>query len=160
MNVIARKFWSISATGDYRPESNPLVKFNGVYDGNTGLSVSASIVTAINALGATSVKISDWNSYVKSATGTTVVLGASGYGATGNYSLSYYQFTKPSIAFDKSIAGVIPNTASPGSFAIFDSNGNTATFAAGSLKQGTCYPIQISQVITTTANDFIGFSDF
>lgn len=159
MSTVARKFWSISGTGDYRPSSNPLVTFNGVYDGNTGLSVSAGIVTAINALGATSVKL-DAGVYVKSATGTTLVLGASGLGTTGTYTLSYFQFTKPCVAYDKVINAILPVASSPGSFAIRDTNGNTATFAAGSLKQGTVYPLQIEQVITTTANDFIGFSEF
>jgi len=160
MNTVARKFWTISGTGDYRPESNPLVSFNATYDGNTGLSVTSGIASAITALGPTSVKIPTWNAYVSSVTGTTVVLGASGYGASGTYALQYYEFTKPSVAFDKAIAGVLPVATSPGTFSIVDAGGNTATFAAGSLKQGTLYPIQITQVLTTTANDFIGFSDF
>lgn len=160
MTTSARKFWTISGTGDYRPSSNPLVNFYGVYDGNTGITAPAATVTAINALGATSVKISTWNVPVASATGTTVVLGTSGYGASGTYALNYYQFTKPCAAFDNPISGLVPNVASPDAFAIIDVNGNTATFAAGSLKQGTLYPIQVGQVVTTTANDFLGFSDF
>jgi hypothetical protein len=160
MNIVARKFWTISGTGDYRPESNPLVNFNATYDGNTGLTVSSGVVTAINALGATSVKIPTWGAYVSSATGTTIVLGASGYGATGTYALQYYKYTRPCVDYDKPILGVLPVATSPGTFSIVDAGGNTATFAAGSLKQGTLYPIQITRVLTTTANDFIGFSDF
>jgi hypothetical protein len=43
---------------------------------------------------------------------------------------------------------------------IIDNGGKTATFPAGSLKQGAIYPIQINTVVSATSGDFIGLSEY
>ena len=289
------KVWTILGTGDYRPESNPLVTFGGNYDGNTGITnVSSTVINAINALGATSVRIASFGVNVASASSNTIVLGAvpsnttlsitgklalkghgqlgtpsipsatasatGGHLGTGTYyyavvgvdayggttldsihtdgitvkgpsgsvslswptlagaasyrvyqgklsggeqqyiqavgptatdigsgyvtksplpssnttyysytgttgagtynDLQYYQFTRPSIAYDAPIEGILPNVTSPNTITIVDYNGNSSTFAAGSLKQGTTYNLKIRQITTVTPGDFLAYSEF
>ena len=53
----ATKFWPINGTGSYVPGSNLQTQIKGTV-GTTGIDgVTASDVTAINALGATNVRI-------------------------------------------------------------------------------------------------------
>jgi hypothetical protein len=154
------KFWAITGTGNWNPSTNPLVPFVGNI-GTTGVTgVSSSVISAINALGATNVRIQELGVRVASAAGDTIVLGATYTGGyTGSQSLNYCNGARPVAGLDGPIVGILPTAASPANFAILDANGNTATFPAGSLKQGAIYPLEIGQIITVTSGDFLGMSD-
>lgn len=156
----ATKFWPINGTGSYSPESNTQILIQGVV-GTTGIdSVSATAVTAINALGATNVKIKDLDVFVASATGTSIVFASTYTGATGNRQVNYYNGKRPSFGLDGPITAILPVASSPAALTIIDNAGNTGTFAAGSLKQGTVYNFSINTVTAITSGNFIGLSEF
>lgn len=158
--MAANKFWAITGTGNWNPSANPLVPFIGNI-GTTGITgVNSTVISAINALGATNVRINDLGVRVASAAGDTIAFGATYTGGyTGRQTVNYCNATRPVAGIDGPIVAVLATSASPANFAIIDANGNTATFPAGSLKQGAIYPISIGTVVTVTSGDFLGMSD-
>lgn len=153
------KIWPINGTGSYLPESNLQNLIQGTV-GTTGIDgVAATAVTAINAIGATNVKITELGIWLASATGTSVVFASSYTGVTGVRQVNYYNAKRPAFEFDGPIAAILASGTAPAALTVIDYAGNTATFPAGSLKQGTIYNIQINTVVSTTSGDFIGLGE-
>ena len=156
---MAKKFWAINATGDYRPSSNPLVPFKANVGTTSATGVSSSIISGINALGGTAA-IFELDVVVASATATTITFGTTYTGSlTGSNNLNYYNKTKPCASLDAPISGIIGNASSPLAFVITDINNNSISFGTGTLKQGEVYPIEVGVVTTVTTNQYIGFSE-
>jgi hypothetical protein len=156
------KIWPINGTGSYVPASNTQVLIQGVV-GTTGISgVSASAVTAIQALGASNVKITELGLFLSptGTTGTNLAFAGTYTGVTGDRQVHYYNGKRPAFDLDGPIYAFLASGTAPAAFTVIDSAGNTATFPAGSLKQGTVYNIQINTVVSTTAGDFIGLGEF
>jgi hypothetical protein len=159
---MASKFWAINATGNWSPNGNIPQAFYGKVNGNT-VTTDNTTVSAIIAIGATSATLSGFGPITAAATGATsgtITLGVTYVGESGTFKMSYYNKTKPAGGVDGPISAILPIASSPAGLVIIGGNGLPATFAAGSLKQGTLYPIAINQVTTVTSGDFIGFSDF
>jgi hypothetical protein len=158
--MAATKFWPINGTGSYVPESNPQVLIQGTV-GTTGIDgVAASDVTAINALGATNVKITELGIWVASAASTSIVFASAYAGATGVRQVNYCNAQRPAFGIDGPVSAILVTDATPNDLVIIDNGGKTATFPAGSLKQGAIYPIQINTVVSATSGDFIGLSEY
>jgi len=157
---MAAKFWAIDSVGSYLPGDNPAKPMEGQVHSTGMTGVSTFVINGINAIGATSVFISELGVTVSSATGSAITFGTTySGGLTGNQTnLHYYNYKKPSWPKDGPILGIIGNVASPSAFAFLDGNGNTATFAAGTIKQGETYPFCVTQVVAVTAEQIIGFS--
>ena len=156
------KFWTITGTGDWGPSSNPQVAFGGNV-GSTGITgVSSSVISAINAIGAAGVRITELSINVASATGSTIALGTTYTGSfTGTQNdLHYYNIQKPAFGIDGPITYLLPVASSPAGLALTTEAGLITTFAAGSLKQGTLYPIQVGTISTVTGGDFVGMSEY
>lgn len=154
------KIWPINGTGSYLPSSNHQILIQGTV-GTTGIDgLSASNVSAINSLGATNVKITELGLFLASATGTSVVFAGTYAGVTGNRQVNYYNGKRPAFGFDGPISAFLASGTAPAALTVIDIAGNTGTFPAGSLKQGTVYNIQISTVVSTTAGDFIGLGEY
>jgi len=158
--MAATKFWPINGTGSYIPESNPQVLIQGTV-GTTGIDgVAASAVTAINALGATNVKITELGVWVASAASTSIVFATTYTGVTGVRQVNYYNGQRPAVSIDGPISAILVTDSTPNDLVVIDNGGKTATFPAGSLKQGAIYPIQINTVVSTTSGDFLGLSEY
>ncbi len=158
--MAATKFWPISGTGSYVPVSNQQVLISGTV-GTTGINgVSASAVTAINAIGATNVKIYELGVWVASATGTSITFASAYAGVTGVRQVNYYNAKRPAFELDGPVSAILAVSSAPANLVVIDNAGNTATFLAGSLKQGAIYPLQINTVVTVTSGDFIGLGEY
>ena len=158
--MAATKFWPINGTGSYFPSSNPQNLINGVV-GTTGIDgVSASVVTAINALGATNVKITELGVWVASAASTSIVFASPYTGETGSRAVNYYNGQRPAFNIDGQISAILVTDSTPNDLVVIDNGGKTATFPAGSLKQGAIYPIQVGTVVSVTSGDFLGLSEY
>ena len=158
--MAATKFWPINGTGSFAPENNQQVLIQGTV-GTTGIDgLTPANVTDINALGATNVKIVELNKWVASASGTSLTFTGSYTGVTGVRQVNYYNGKRPAFGLDGPIVGVLASGTAPASFKVIDNAGNTATFPAGSLKQGTVYSFQIGTVISVTSGDFIGLGEY
>jgi hypothetical protein len=156
----ATKIWPINGTGSYAPESNTQIAFGGVV-GTTGIDgVPTAVVTAINALGATNVKIAELDVWVASAASTSIVFASTYAGTTGARQVKYYNGKRPAFGLDGDITAILVAAASPNDLTIIDNSGKTGTFPAGSLKQGAIYPITINSVVSATSGNFIGLSEY
>ena len=157
----ASKFWPINGTGNYTPESNTQVLIQGTV-GTTGIDgVSASTVTAIQALGAANVKIAELGLFLSptGTTGTSLVFAGTYTGQTGVRELHYYNGNRPAFGLDGPITGVLP-TVTSAALSITDASGKTVAFPADSLKQGTVYPITVYSVVVAATGSFIGLAEY
>lgn len=153
------KIWPINGTGSYYPSSNQKVLIQGTV-GTTGINgLTTANVAAINEIGATNVKIVELDKWVASATGTSLTFVGTYTGVTGVRQVNYYNGKRPAFELDGPISAFLASGTAPAALTVIDNAGNTATFPAGSLKQGTIYNIQIGTVISVTAGDFIGLGE-
>ena len=156
----ATKFWPINGTGSYVPGSNLQTQIKGTV-GTTGIDgVTASNVTAINALGATNVRIAELNVWVASAAGTSIVFASTYAGATGTRKVNFYNGNRPAFGIDGNITAILVADSTPNDLSVIDNSGKTTIFPAGSLKQGAIYPLTINTVVSATSGDFIGLSEY
>ena len=159
--MASSKFWPINGTGSYSPSSNTQIAFSGGVSSTGITGVSASTVTAIQALGAANVKIAELGLFLSptGTTGTSLVFASTYSGETGLRELHYYNGNRPAFGLDGPITGVLP-TVTSAALSITDASGKTVAFPADSLKQGTVYPITVYTVVTAATGSFIGFSDY
>lgn len=168
------KFWTIGSTGNYSPSANPLVAFGGNV-GTTGITgVDSSVITAIQALGATSVAIQigalgaikpTFDAApigIASATGGVITFTSTyvGSGTGPSNSIYYYSAKKPAVFKDGPIVAILGITGSSDAFSFTDANGNAVTIPAGAIKQGTVYNFAINNVTAVTSGHVLGLSEF